>query len=249
MIPRVSCVMLTARRRHLVATAIQCFLDQEYLNRELVVYDNGDSPILDLLPRDLTGPGRLIRYYSFHGQGRRTIGELRNTANDVTNGDLIVNWDDDDWSHPQRLSYQVAGLGDADVGGMHSCLFYDDQGDEPVLWKYEGGQGSPLGSSLICKRSFWRANPYLPLATGSDNFFWEDHHPVTVPGLLASGRCYLIARMHETNANREHHDLIRRVWTQDPERINLVWSQPDDPATLDRVKALLARSSNAIQFD
>lgn len=39
--------------------------------------------------------------------GGNTLGHLRNIGTKLAQGDYVVQWDDDDYSHPERLTYQV----------------------------------------------------------------------------------------------------------------------------------------------
>lgn len=256
MLPRVSCVMITANRKRFIRRSVDCFINQRYPNRELVIFDSGGSPIKEELPAELTGPGRMIRYYhNYFGVGReRTVGQLRNAVNDVSNGDLIKHWDDDDWYNPDCLSYSVEQLGEAKVGGFYNCLFWDEVSSPPALWKYDGGpKANALGSSLIYQRSFWRHNQFLSTPHGEDNGFQDPDlnggvKPVVFPGIIepskkkggSPGRVFLIARMHETNSQRNLvHDIIRLSWEQDRERIDKVWSKLEDEATIERVRSLV----------
>jgi glycosyltransferase involved in cell wall biosynthesis len=234
--------MITARRRHFIARAVKCFLEQTYQNRELVLFDNGEADILEQLgfAREFIGSGRLIRYYRRHFSGDRTIGELRNAANDVTNGDLIAHRDDDDWYHPDALAYQVKQLGDANVGGFYSCLWWDELSDPRQLWKYDGGvDANAIGSSLIYRRAFWRHRQFISTSNGEDNVFQEEAGGRKFPGVTKAGRAYLIARMHESNTMREYHSIIRQKAEQDPARLGNVWTRIEDKATIDKVGGLL----------
>ena len=62
---------------------------------------------------------------------RSTVGELRNYANALTKAEIIVHWDDDDWSHPNRIGEQVTLLraSGADCVGYNEMLFW--RGVEP----------------------------------------------------------------------------------------------------------------------
>lgn len=256
-LPRISCNLITANRRDFIARSVKCFLAQTYEEKELVVYDNGTSPILDQLPRELVGPGRMIRYFRAHfTDGKpRAIGTLRNTAADVSTGELIATWDDDDWYHPDRLVKQAAELfqqrnakkKDIRIVGYHSCLWYDEVSDPPCVWKYDQGGGAyALGSSLLFLRSHWRTFNFLDVNGGEDNAFIGDGDFLrAIPGVVKAGtsgkfRPFMIARMHPVNNQRSIHDVIRRAWEQDPERVNKVWSRLEDEATVESIRSLLA---------
>ena len=106
--PTVSCLMVTADRPILAQRAILAYQQQTYPDKELVVLDNGEAPIQHLLA-DL--PDKEVRYQYVEKEPGTWIGALRNQSLDLATGDLIVpQWDDDDWSHPERLDRQVAFL-------------------------------------------------------------------------------------------------------------------------------------------
>lgn len=105
--PRVSCVMVTANRAAIARRAVACFLEQTWGNRELVVVDDGNEDYAALfagIPAD-----RLL----YHREPKRadaTLGTLRNLSLDLARGDMVAQWDDDDWYHPDRLTRQIAAL-------------------------------------------------------------------------------------------------------------------------------------------
>lgn len=106
-LPRVSCLMVTADRPHLLPRALHCYVQQTYPNLDLVVFDNGVRPIEHLL-EDVPGP---VTYLHHHRQPGETVGALRNYALEAATGDFVVpQWDDDDWSHPERIERQMAPL-------------------------------------------------------------------------------------------------------------------------------------------
>ena len=101
--PRVSCLMATYDRRSFVPQAIQCFLDQDYRHRELIIVDDGPEPIEDLVPRD-------PRIHYLWSRSRRSIGAKRNLACELATGDYLMCWDDDDWFGPDRITCQVTPM-------------------------------------------------------------------------------------------------------------------------------------------
>jgi hypothetical protein len=120
--PAVSCLMPTYNRRRFVARAIGAFLDQDYPNRELVILDDGEDPVGDLVPQ-----GAPVRYHRL--AERATIGRKRQLLCGLAEGDLLVQWDDDDWYAPSRVRRQVAPLvtGAADIAGILHSFLVDTQ--------------------------------------------------------------------------------------------------------------------------
>src|SRR5690349_6969382 len=106
--------MPTADRRPFVGQAIRCFLAQDYPEKELVIVDDGAESVADLVPAHPD-----IRYFRL--EKRATVGAKRNFACHETQGEILVHWDDDDWSAPWRLSYQVEQLrqAQADICGLN----------------------------------------------------------------------------------------------------------------------------------
>ena len=113
--PRISCVMVTANRAAIARRAVRCFIDQSWSNRELVIVDDGAedyAPILSAIPAD-----RLI-YHRIEKSPDNNLGKLRNLSLDLARGDLVAQWDDDDWYHPDRLKRQAGAL----TGGKQACV-------------------------------------------------------------------------------------------------------------------------------
>lgn len=111
--PLVSCVMPTFNRRAFIPLTLACFRSQTYPHKELVVVDDGLDPVADLLAEL-----RDVRYLRV--PRRMTIGAKRNLGCREARGDIIAQWDDDDWYAPDRLARQVAPIlsGAADITGL-----------------------------------------------------------------------------------------------------------------------------------
>src|SRR4051794_8567955 len=101
--PLVTCIMPTRDRRRFVAQAIAYFQRQDYEPRELLVLDDGEDAVQDLMPADSR-----IRYVRLGEPW--PLGRKRNHACELSRGELICHWDDDDWMAPDRVSRQAARL-------------------------------------------------------------------------------------------------------------------------------------------
>lgn len=112
--PLIRAVMITGKpgREYLARMAITSFLEQKYPRKQLLIVNDGEpllkDPVEDVIEHRI--PGGL------------TLGALRNLALDLSppEVDYLVQWDDDDYSHPQRLRWQI----DATPTGAASVLRY-----------------------------------------------------------------------------------------------------------------------------
>lgn len=102
--PRVSCLMVTGNRKNIAKRAVRCFLNQTYPNKELVILDDGLEDYSDILTEIPKGDCHYIRIEKQEGT---YLGGLRNMILDKATGDYLMQWDDDDWYHPERITIQA----------------------------------------------------------------------------------------------------------------------------------------------
>lgn len=170
-LPLVSCIMPTRNRHNFVGKSISLFLEQDYPSRELVVVDDGDTPVKDLIPDD----SRIIYFWV---PPNRSIGLKRNLACEIARGDIIALWDDDDWYGINRLSFQAAPLFEdqADFTGISECiLYYPATGQffspTPQIQNYLFAQGV-VGGTLVFWKRFWQEGIRFPdFSCGEDAIF------------------------------------------------------------------------------
>jgi hypothetical protein len=94
--------MLANGRPEMVARAVKSFLAQSFHGARLLVFETGPVPIV----RD---PSWSVDWATNYGHVA-SIGALRNAANTCVGADILLHWDSDDWSHPNRIAEQVALL-------------------------------------------------------------------------------------------------------------------------------------------
>jgi glycosyltransferase involved in cell wall biosynthesis len=118
--PLVSCIMPTRERLDFALQAVRYFQRQDYPNTELVIVENGPPVLAASLPDDSR-----IRLIS--SDTSRSIGALRNLACQHARGEIVVQWDDDDWYGPNRLSLQIADIqaGEADITALRDAMIFD----------------------------------------------------------------------------------------------------------------------------
>ncbi|HEY2726317.1 MAG TPA: glycosyltransferase family 2 protein, partial [Parafilimonas sp.] len=131
----ISCIMPTYNRRNFVPFAIDYFLRQDYCNKELIVIDDGTDVIEDLIPNDPQ-----IKYFQL--DKKITLGAKLNLACNYAQGNIIANWDDDDWYAETRLSYQINALENdqAEVCGINNLLYYDLKNNRGYRYVYPANQ-------------------------------------------------------------------------------------------------------------
>jgi glycosyltransferase involved in cell wall biosynthesis len=167
--------MPTRDRARLALRSVQFFLRQDHPARELVILDDGSDELARELPDDPR-----IRYERVpRGE---SIGAKRNRGCQLARGEIIAQWDDDDWYAADRLSAQVAPLltGRADVTGLTDPVFFDVD-----LWQaWRASEGllrrmfRPVnvhGGTLVFRRGVWeRLARYPATSLAEDAAFLQD---------------------------------------------------------------------------
>jgi hypothetical protein len=165
--------MLTADRPELARRAVECFRAQTYPAKRLLVYDTS---------RTLAQ----MAWYSGRHEGELfiadypaglTIGELRNTANALSYQDILIHWDSDDYSHPNRIAEQVAVLqsSGADAVGYNEMLFWDGRKYAAARNREDVGPiGGQDGRMIVGRGEAWLySNPSPHYALGTSLCYWR----------------------------------------------------------------------------
>jgi glycosyltransferase involved in cell wall biosynthesis len=183
----VSCIMPTRNRRRFVGQAIWYFLRQDYEPRELLILDDGDDPVEDLVPSDPRISYRRL-------ESRLPLGAKRNLACELSRGELIAHWDDDDWIAPHRLSLQVRELigSGADACGASELLYYAPMSGEAWRYRHPASERPWLaGATLLYRKALWREHRFPDVNVGEDSAFVrqlppECLHAVTDPSFYVA---------------------------------------------------------------
>jgi glycosyltransferase involved in cell wall biosynthesis len=206
--PLVSCIMPTRNRRRFVGQAISYFQRQDYEPRELIVVDDGDDAVDDLVPT-----GERIRYIRL--DERWTLGRKRNLACELSRGDVVCHWDDDDWHAPDRVRRQVAELLDSgrDVSGLREILHYRPEAGDAWLYRsLPGDRPWIAGGTLVYRRSAWKANPFPDLHVGEDTGFVWQMDPKRIHASAVNG--LYVALLH--GGNTAAKNLADGRWSRRP---------------------------------
>ncbi|MBC6445489.1 MAG: glycosyltransferase family 2 protein [Alphaproteobacteria bacterium GM202ARS2] len=103
--PKVSVVMATYNRAHLLPHAIRSIISQTLTDWELIIVDDASSDNTQHVAQTFTQHDSRIRYHRHkHNSG---LAVARNTSTELARGRYIALHDDDDISLPQRLQTQA----------------------------------------------------------------------------------------------------------------------------------------------
>lgn len=97
----VSCLTATYGRYSVLCEAISCFLEQTYNNRELIILNNSNIPIICDFPKVVV----------YNEPKYTTLGDCRNRLLELARGEFIRTWDDDDLYLPWTLEQGVREIG------------------------------------------------------------------------------------------------------------------------------------------
>lgn len=236
--PKISCLTVTGNRLVMLKEAIDCYCRQTYPNREMVIVAGGDDycrRIQNYVKSLGRGDIRLVS-----GAARESsLGELRNLSLEAARGEVFCQWDDDDLSHPERLSKQWERMREARSG---ACFFSDHLqffvARRELFWVDWTLPGNlPAGHELVpgTVMAFASAAVRYP-AAGIDATIGEDNafrdlilSKMEVTSLQTHGYLYLY-RFHGRNTTTErHHRRLAGFGCREVEYLN-------------RQKAVLAES-------
>ncbi|MEM7194179.1 MAG: glycosyltransferase [Pseudomonadota bacterium] len=163
-LPLISCLCVTRKRPASLRRAIQCFLDQYYVNRELIVlFDSDDADTQDVLD---AVPDPRIHAHIVSIEHRYSLGELRNHAVELASGEYFCQWDDDDWYAPNRLTQQFQSIRESGKASsfLGRWVINDTVSDQWYLSNHRIWEGS-----VLCRTSaFENRSPYLPQSKGEE---------------------------------------------------------------------------------
>lgn len=205
--PLISCLMVTANRADIARVAIECFSEQTWFNKELVIIDDGEEDYSDLIASfDCSD---LVRYIKLQpGSPRLSLGELRNISIEEARGEWCVQWDDDEWYHPERLAVQLNAAVQADVGASAlkwTLMHVKDDSDQSLTFRGDSGIATP--GTLMFRKGDER---YPHLARNEDGIFLRDVKDSNGLVVLDENHSHLFIRVfHGSNTWEKDHFLAR----------------------------------------
>lgn len=153
--PTVSCLCVTRHRPELLRRAIYCFDRQSLTSREMVIIvEDDDTETLELL-REFDSRTDIVPVVVSR-EPRKPLGDLRCISIEKARGEYVVQWDDDDFCHPDRLAAQLAEIRRT---GRSACvlnrwiIYKDGRAVVSCARHWEG--------SIMCRKADMPAYPSL----------------------------------------------------------------------------------------
>lgn len=156
--PLISCICITHNRPELLLNSIISFEHQDYPSKELVIsYPSTDETSRNLIEKVI----RLsqLNIIPVEREKEESLGSARNLAVTNANGNYICTWDDDDWHHPERLTYQMnAILTDQKYKAsiIRRVILYNQTTNTAYLSASYNWSGA-----LLCEKKLVKQCPYL----------------------------------------------------------------------------------------
>ena len=225
--PLISALMVTGKleeRRPLADKAVECFHNQKYDNRELLVVNT--SPTAPWFE----GQDRVREIVV--EQGSMQLGDLRNRAYDEAAGDLWMQWDDDDWHHPNRMAWQQKHHRPGTCSILRRQYRIDLTSGEWGLAVATESKFRGIAGTMLHEATDYR---YPSVAMGEDVEFLDRYHEEGTLHAYSNPACLYVRLYHGTNTwDRAHvmrptrkregnEDLIlrlRRLYT--PEQFSVL---------------------------
>ena len=229
--PKLSCLMVTSKNRFdFFVKSFKCYEDQTYPNKELVIVNEGPKEYQKKISNHVAHRDD-VRFVFLDGW--YSLGALRNISISLSFGDLFVQWDDDDFNTPERLSVQYKFLSNQPQAKIcylteqlhyyfnHKMIFWED-------WKNHISNGSTPHSLIPGTGMAWRKhfNNRYPssgkwCSSGEDSVLSGKLCEIEKQVVLLEGYgCMNIYSYHGDNVwNETHHSCLSKYRSNYSEKL------------------------------
>lgn len=148
--PKVTCICPTRGRFETIRESIAFFLLQDYPNKELIIFNNHQTPIIPH-PKLIKHNIRVINAGDYTGRSMETLySHVMKLVDDET--ELISVWDDDDFYFPWHLSSNIEKLLQSDKSAIRAKFGYWQDINHAMGDHYTVIQNT-LEASMISKKN------------------------------------------------------------------------------------------------
>ena len=139
----ITCVCVTKDRLELLSGSIQSYIDQTYTNKNLLIVSQSTPEINKMIGVEIAKLNR-GDIHLIEVSRDLSLGEMRTCGAYEASGDIVCQWDDDDFCHPKRISTQYAALikneAMISVYGSHLHFYKSSKELYCIDWATEPGE-------------------------------------------------------------------------------------------------------------
>lgn len=165
-IPFVSCLCVTHRKPLMLRRVIDCFRNQSYANRQLViVYETSDWITANFL-NSQQWEDRIKIVEVSDSPIKKTLGELRNISLKEADGQYVCQWDDDDWYDSDRIQVQMDKITQSGLPAsiLSRWIVFNSVNQKAYLSNRRLWEGS-----IMCRKDIVLERPYPEIKKGEDS--------------------------------------------------------------------------------
>lgn len=197
--------------------SVLSFKKQTYGNKELVVVDDGEQDLEEVLKEI---PSSQLQYLKLENKPENTLGKLRNRSLDIAAGDFMVQWDDDDWYHPDRISVQAGFLEEGyDACCISGSLMHLDE-EKYMHHPYVGYLPEGIPGSIMHRTDEGIRYPHARRA--EDTVYlkeWMEKKYLQIPEKYT----HLFIRCYHGDNTWEKQHFLRRIRNNPKDALLYVW--------------------------
>ena len=165
--PLISCLCVTHKKPKMLERVINCFYDQSYENKQLViVYEEIDALTSEFIINQKFDE-RVKVICIDASLEKKPLGELRNISVREADGEYVCQWDDDDWYDPDRLTIQMQFIHESMKPAclLSRWIIFDSQSKKAYISSRRLWEGS-----ILCRKDLMMEVPYPAIHRGEDTF-------------------------------------------------------------------------------
>jgi glycosyltransferase involved in cell wall biosynthesis len=146
----------------------------------------------------------IASYHHAPSPSHSRTGWFHNEAVRLSKGDIIVQWDDDDWHDGLRIFKQWETLLNQHEPSLTftSRFFWyhllEARGCLSRTWHQGGGS---VGAMFAYHRATWELAPFRDVPQGEDNYFWDDHIARKTPLVDSRDPSFCVYVRHNRNGS------------------------------------------------
>ena len=190
--------------------SIKSFTNQKFKEKELIIIHDGGLKFHRILQGIVEKHPN--HHIEIHREPQKSLGLLRNRSIELANCPYVCQWDDDDLSHPDRLSIQFEYLQNNEAefcfmtDQLHlfseqKLLFWDD-------WRVENPPGHLIQGTLLGRRDLIGAYPDLAVGEDTDLVMDLVNRDCKIAAMSGFGWMYIYTYNGRNAWGESHHKAI-----------------------------------------